>query len=595
MLRLRAATRTRRLNFSVAALPQLKPRPEHKTLKKLLQETTAFLPEALANNTPQLRLWDGILASASGDVQSPRSRPLRLVVWGSNHTATRDLVTALLEEPFASDTSHTKTLRTRWETVQPHQTSLSLEYSNLPLAFLSRFQVPIQLIETHDPADLNTADVAVVVARVAELQNIPQADLVVLNMDDLEGGLESRPRASTSRNSSHRFKCLLISPSQATSALLAIEDDSTPSPEAIQRYQTAFIASRMPHLIQSLTEILASFDNTSLQKRTALAKIRSALSACRTALADSRAEVDRLAAAISELRAQMEDERVKVHSDVLGQANEHIVDRAVDEATVYMKSKIDYMRRWHRSMWTIDEITTTMAQMVQRVWRNDLEKELIFHSGRLEQLQRTFTARAFNLISSSNTGSLHSPVLDNTLKQIVAVPTFKVQPSSLLEPLVKRSSSIIEVPTARLHVAGQRALFGMGGAIATGMTISWTGYLGFFMNTNGLMGSLALEPGTAVATGMLVSVLGVHWASRRWNKGLKVWLADFIRVAGGIKQDVTDVLNHTMEKQVLVVAETGCAELSRRIMTRQTELAQIQERLECLLSAVDLLEQKPIE
>ncbi|KAF7294887.1 hypothetical protein MIND_01026600 [Mycena indigotica] len=562
-----------------SALPKLRPVPQHKTLD-VLQATSALLPRVLTD-AQQLRLWDGILASALADVQSSQSRPIRLVVWGSNQAAAGDLVTALLEQPFAQN-DH---LRTRWSTAQPHTTNLILEYpSSLP--------IPIQLIETRDSALLATADVAIVVAPISEARalNLPRSDLVVLNMDDL-GSVETPLRASTSQSPSNSPKYFLVSPSQAAAALQVVQQ-SPSSSESVQRYQTAFVASRMPQLIQSLNETLASIDSASLQERTALLHTRAALAACRAALETSWVETDRLATAISQLRSQMEEERVRVHLDVLGQADEHIVDRAVQEATAYVKLKIEHMRRWSRSMWTIDEITSTMGQMVQRVWRNDLEKELIYHAGRLQQMQERYTTRAFRLTSLSNTGPLHSPLLENKLKQLAAVPTFAILPSSLSGPLVKRNSSIVEIPTARLHVAGQRALFGMGGAIVTGMTISWTGYLGFFMNTNGLASSIVLEPGTAVATGMLISVLGVHWAARKWNKALKAWLDDFVRVAGGIKQDVSHTLDETMEKQVLVVADAGCVELSKRIDQRQIELKKLQETIDTLLSHVYSLEHK---
>nr|GAT53218.1 predicted protein [Mycena chlorophos] len=570
-LRLHAATTLRARRFSAA--PKLKPLPGHKTLQ-ILESTTAFLPQALAHDSQQLRLWDALLTTAIADTRSSHSRPVRVVVWGSNREATFDLVTALLEQPFASE-SDRNAIRTRWDTAQPHQTNLTLNLQ-------SNAALPVQIVETRDLALLSTADVAIVLTRLADVHalNVPRADLVVVNTDEPEMDSSSAPRASTSRLP-QQPQYFFASPAGAVKSLSSME-------KSIEHYQMGFTASGMPALLSEFHELLRSLDSTSLQARTA----RSALEACRVALQDTRTELDRTASAISDLRADMEQERVKVDVDVLGREDAHIVDRAVQDATVYVKAKIEHMRRWYRAMWTIDEVTVTMSHIVQRVWRNDLEKELVFHSGRLEQLQRTFTHRAFDLISKSKTGTLHSSILENSMRQQVDAPTFHITPSSLTAPLAKRTARIIEAPTARLHVAGQRALFGMGGSIVTGMTISWTGYLGFFMNTNGLMSSLALEPGTAVGTGMLMSVLGIHWAARRWNKALKSWMDDFVRIAGGIKQDVTVALKETMENHVLVVAQTGCDGLSERISAKKAELAELEDRLEALLAAVHSLERK---
>lgn len=165
--------------------------------------------------------------------------------------------------------------------------------------------------------------------------------------------------------------------------------------------------------------------------------------------------------------------------------------------------------------------------------------QLTFHSGRLAHMQRAFTARAFDLLAPSNTRGLHSPVLLNALRQQTANPTFPVLPNTLAAPLATRGQLILGAPTARLHVAAQRALFGLGGSTAVGMAISWAGYIGYALNADGLAGLLLFEPGTAVGTGMLISLLGVHWSARKWNKARARWWDDFTRVAGGVKQDIT--------------------------------------------------------
>ncbi|KAJ6502497.1 hypothetical protein C8R45DRAFT_895968 [Mycena sanguinolenta] len=580
-----------------SAVPKLKSTPVNETLH-LVEATASLVSQTIPDSSDSS--WNAVLSTALADLRSPHPRPARLVVCGTEGTAARDLVTALLDEPFASN-DQARSLRERWAKAPPEQTSLTIEFGNaaadddplrLPLAYLNQFPVSLQVIEGTDPALLQTADVPVIVTTLDDLPtlNITRPDtLVVLNIEDTT----SQPRASTSRSPAAPRKYLFVSPTQALEALAAVRDAPDANAVAVQRYQTAFLASRMPTLVQALHATLTSLQNpAALRNRTALAQAQGALAACRAAIQDARAEADRVAAGVSALSARIEEERVRAPQDVFGGAEEdNAVDRALVDATAMMKLKIDHMR-WRRSIFTIDELTTYLMTTVQRIWCVKLEKELIFHAGRLLTMQRDFTTRAFELLAPSNTRALHSPVLHNALRQLTASPSFPVLPNTLAAPLAARSKLILDAPTARLHVAGQRALFGLGGAVAVGMGTSWAGYLGFLMNADGIAGTLLLEPGTAVATGMLIAVAGVHWSARKWNKARQRWWDDFTRVAGGLKQDIMDTLDQTMETQVLVVARTGCEELSKRLGERKIELDVLQERLDALSSAADQLEQR---
>jgi uncharacterized coiled-coil protein SlyX len=51
-------------------------------------------------------------------------------------------------------------------------------------------------------------------------------------------------------------------------------------------------------------------------------------------------------------------------------------------------------------------------------------------------------------------------------------------------------------------------------------------------------------------------------------------------------------LDQTMENQVLVVARTGCTELSKKLGERKSELDRLQERLDALSSAAEQLQQR---
>ncbi|KAJ7111576.1 hypothetical protein C8R43DRAFT_1079102 [Mycena crocata] len=529
-----------------SALPKLKPATNTATTVQLLEATAEFVPQVLADDPAKLKVWSDVLSIALTDARSVHPRPARLVVCGTDTAGARDVVTALLEEPFTSVPHHTSALRQRWTAVPPGQTSLTIEYGapaadeslRLPLAYLDQFPVPLQVIEAADPALLHTADVAVIVSRVDELHALSFTrpdSLVVLNIDEAES---SQPRASTSRLTAAPSKYLFVSPSQALSALTALKK-SPGSPEAVQRYQTDFVASRMPTLAQTLHGLLSSLKSQSiLRNRTALVQIRSALAACRDAIRDARTELDRIATGISDLDARVEEERVKVQREVFGLPEDHAVDRALADATKQMEYKIGYMK-WRRQLFGIDELTVHITSTVRRVWCLGLEKEARlppspFRFRRLERMQRDLTERTFALLAPSNTRALHSPVLQNALRQLATAPTFPVIPTTLAAPLGARANQILGASTSQLHVTGQRALMGMIAGTAVGASINWIGWAGWLVDTLGVS-----EPATTSAVGILVGLSSVYWASRRWDNGRKRWWEDFMRVASGLKGDIT--------------------------------------------------------
>lgn len=195
-------------------------------------------------------------------------------------------------------------------------------------------------------------------------------------------------------------------------------------------------------------------------------------------------------------------------------------------------------------------------------------------------------------MAPSNTRSLHSPVLLNQMRQLVAAPAFTISPATLIAPLNARGSQIVEFPTARLHVAGQKALFRMGAASASGMAISWAGWAGGLVDASSVLGIGAFEPATAMATGILVVLLGIRWSTRTWDRARKQWWEDFLRISGGLKHDITGVLNTAMEDQVLVVARTGCAGLSKKLGERKSELERLQGEVDSLSAAADELQRE---
>lgn len=134
---------------------------------------------------------------------------------------------------------------------------------------------------------------------------------------------------------------------------------------------------------------------------------------------------------------------------------------------------------------------------------------------------------------------ISTALLRNSLLQVKASPNYRLTVDSLTQPLITRRNQIIEYPTMRLHLTGQRAVLGMTGGILSGIGIGWAGWLGWLLGSGeGLLGFVGMDTGTAVGVGMLSAVGSVRWAVGRWEKGKKRWWQDWARVAEGLDRDL---------------------------------------------------------
>ena len=139
------------------------------------------------------------------------------------------------------------------------------------------------------------------------------------------------------------------------------------------------------------------------------------------------------------------------------------------------------------------------------------------------------TESAFSLLSTHQ--NVPSAVLRNTLFQLKGLPKYGLTPESLTQPLFTRRDQILQYPTMRLHIAGQRAVLVMSGGVATGAGISWAGWLG-------LLEFVGMDAGTAVGVGILSAVASIRWAVGKWEKSKKRWWQDWSRVGEGLDRDL---------------------------------------------------------
>jgi hypothetical protein len=166
-------------------------------------------------------------------------------------------------------------------------------------------------------------------------------------------------------------------------------------------------------------------------------------------------------------------------------------------------------------------------------------------TGKLIVLQENLSQSGFTLLHTHP--AISSAILQNTLLQLKASPHYQLTPDSLTKPLYSRRNQIIEFPTARLHVTGQRAVLGMYGGILSGVGVGWAGWLGWLLGSGeGLLGLFGMDAGTAMGVGILGAVASVRWAVGQWEKSKKRWWQDWARAAEGLDRDLK-VTNHSAD------------------------------------------------
>ncbi|RDB25154.1 hypothetical protein Hypma_007665 [Hypsizygus marmoreus] len=616
--------------------------PRHEILT-LLHKTTALLPHALASRaqgkttTESLEFWNNILSATFTDSSSISDRPVKVAVYGVDEWAeAQDLITALLEEPLTSDESENQRIRSRWNGTS-EQGTLTISYGSFSNSRSSNFQTqssylrqfPISLeitevrptissqsletfvLDNATSATLLAADIAIVVCNpvTTPLPALLRNPSITLNPNTIlvvtstatcpttDAFMTSLSRLVPATNACNIPKVIFVDPLRAMAANNALKGDSRSS-IAIQRYQDNFVGSHISTVTDTLKAILSSGSDVTLRVQISLAHIRAALSACQASLKRARREMDVVSVSVSHLTSRIEEAKARVQGEVLGQpaasrgdTEGDVVVGAVAKAAKDVRMVMDRLT-WWKMVWRVDEISLIVSQAVHQAWCQDLERQLILQTGRLSALQDDVTKSIFTILKTHSTPPYNSEVLRNSICQITASPSFPVTPKTLTGPIETRRAQIIEHPTTRLHLAGQRIVLGMGGGIAAGAGMSWAGWFGWLAGSGeGLFGAVGLDAGTAMGVGLLGAVAGMRWAAGKWERSKMRWWEDWNRVGEGLGRDLRTTLDQTMRENVLVAAEHGCTRLSELVVRRKGEIEEIEQELDKLTQTLQALEE----
>ncbi|KAH8108002.1 hypothetical protein BXZ70DRAFT_1003420 [Cristinia sonorae] len=614
------------------------PAPTARTPLTTVHYTTAFLRRVLPSKerenvreTDSLEFWENMLGKAQDGLSVPTTGmgAARIVVYGVGEcSGARELVDALLEEPFAPEYAKTH-IRERWKSLDSSN-SLLLRYGTVTRdaegtnilsvrsSWLQQFPIPVEIQELPSRTPTPTHTHVLPQQKITSLHAVPlfSADIPIIVCNPLTTNLStlfsdtSIPWTHTNAilvitssstvpvpplleqqlwaRAPSTLKVLFVDPVRALLALQTLGEDSN-SASSVQRYQDGFSESRVSSVSAAIAQQLEAMNNPStgpngvfdrLRKQNVLDLVSDSLHVCRNTVKAAEHETDAVRRGVGSLQGQMEEFKAKIGSDVFGvEAEKSEVKVALDQAKAGVKKTMDRLTGW-RMLWKVDDIADTVNASIDRSWCRDLENKLIFQVGRLSVTQNFLTGAANALLSSfPKPSTFHSLILQNTLAQLRVQPSFAVHPSSLTLPIYTRRTQLT-YPTNALHQSAQRAVVGMGGSVLSGMGVAWAGWA----DQLELLGHFSLGVGaeTAAGLGMFTAVAGIWYSIGRWEKAKRRWWRDWDRVGEGLERDLRATLNQVVADQVLVVPTTACENLRDMIKKREDEVAQLKDEITIL-------------
>ncbi|KAI0744207.1 hypothetical protein C8Q80DRAFT_884452 [Daedaleopsis nitida] len=602
----------------------------------VLHKTTALLPRILPNSRPgrngislreSLVFWDDVLGKVYEDLTlSPEKREkdrVRVVVYGvDGASGANELVTALLEDPFASD-EQKQFLRSRWTTRPEGSRTVKLQYGTtaspdgdivfVQSSWLQSFGMPIEITEFQPSSPilspdaetaktLFAADVPIILCDpistpVTSILPVPTDPALPISRENTVFALHSPSPIElaavhgSSLATQDALHVVFVDPTRALHGLDMLNNGAA-SPMSVQRYQDDVSGSNISSVTRAVKEILASSATASnvtpaarvvaAHARTGRALIKDALATCRAVLRKAELEGDAVLTGTSTLREQMEEVKAKVYLEVFGVESKDgdEIAKAVAQAKKRVQPTMDALQ-WYKLFWRVDDVREVVTGAVDRAWCRDLERKLVFHAGRLASLQSTLADSA-NALSRSfpPASAYHSPVLHNTLARLAAAPAYPLSATALTAPLRARQGQL-EFPTERLHASAQRAVVGMSGSVLGGAGIAWAGWATELQLLGGMV-DVGMSTETAVGAGMLCAAVGVRWAVGRWERAKRRWWKDWDRIGEGLDRDLKATLAQTMEDHVTVVPEIACSSLEGLVSKRKAETEELREEVQRL-------------
>ncbi|GAA5844718.1 hypothetical protein JCM9279_002893 [Rhodotorula babjevae] len=592
----RATLATARLAPSSSPSPSASSSPRRQLATATASPATAQLLRDLRTSLDHYPLvdpvWPARIDQALADLAHPR--PARLAVVGDHASDAPGLVTALLDDPLASNPDVTVALEAR-RLGSATQEALVIKHGNDVSSSPSEVHVPAPWLH-----DTNAEVVEIVHGDVAPLESslstLHLADLVVLVLSD-STLLSSRaaktllydlaakptlllalncPDASSSTSASplrtleHQLESLIpadaepraiaVSTAQALAALEALspsEPDQKPNYDAFQK---GYVASQVPHLHQLLTSALAathadhSSAPTPLQLQTAQYVLAAALSRAAFAGAQVADALEGADAALSALEEHArEAERALLVSLGVEPAT-GLVRVPADElagATAALDELFATRLAWYKLPYRVDDLGAEVALVTSQTFLTTFERRLAFSAGLAASAASSLSHRVDALFASPQfatsptrvaldppaaLSSLYSATLLNALDKASAASAPQAHPDSkdataLSGAVAHRRAQLTAPAGSPTAQLHQRA---QRAVVRSGVVATASVAGGIAADALGWVA----QTGTSVGAGLLGVTLAAWGLQRAWLSALGRFRKDVERVVGGVEEDL---------------------------------------------------------
>ncbi|KAK4051356.1 hypothetical protein OIV83_002840 [Microbotryomycetes sp. JL201] len=579
------------------------PAPTTSDLIKDLQTLLARYP--LLEHSPWLHRLD----TAAARLRSSSATPATIAIIGDRHSGVRELVTAALDDPLATDgDTSVKLASRRLDSGAPEAISITfgtrpnpnpqqitvdaawLRNNNVEVVEIVHGDVPpqsssIDTLFASDAVVLLLADSrgyssAAAQALLAEFASKP--GFIIAANSPLE---PTTPSLSSVKAQLERFglsqntlpEIVSVSTCRAMNALEALAPTEASHKPSYERFSQGFITSGVPQLMEKLAQIAhlrnapASESQVPSQSRLTAARhvLRRGIEAAALeggkiagTLHQASSDVAGLAFVAAESGAAVAT-ALGVRDGLL-----RVPEEELREAVSALSEVLTGRLTWFKLPWRVDDIVPEIAAVASSTYLTSYETLLAYSTGRLTSLATTLSSRTTELVSTSAfsadgngvspLASLYSPVLLNRLAQ-ASFDSLDIPSTALSSAVVNRRNQITAPggPAETLQRRAQKA-------IMSSATLS-TASVGLGM---GLQIMQVAEVATNVGVGLFGTTLAAWLLQHRWIKAKDRFLVDVEkRVTGGLEEDLGVATKRLLERATYK-ARTAVA-LSEQVLRRK--------------------------
>ncbi|KAM0789269.1 hypothetical protein ACM66B_000111 [Microbotryomycetes sp. NB124-2] len=624
-------TTTRKQSTSAAASVVLEPSSSAAAAAETAPTAAETRPETTSELIRDLRdllarypllehtSWLSRLDTASARLRSS-SHTARIAIIGDRHSGVRELVTAALDDPLASDSDLSVNLASRRLS---HNTpeAISLVYGTNQSSSVHEVSIDAAWLRDNNVelVEIVHGDVP---PQTSSLDTLFASDAVVLLLADSRGfssagaqtllaELATKPGFVIAANSplepttpspstiSAQLERLglpstttaivvPVSTRRAMDALEALAPTEGSHKPSYERFSHGFLTSGVPRLMDQLAQIASRRDAPSSEghapSQLRLASARhvlnrgieaAALEGGKIAGTLHRASSDVAALAFVTAESGAAVAGALGVQDGLLRVPEQELREAVDALSEVLTGRLT----WFKLPWLVDDIVPEIAAVVSSTYLLSYETLLAYSTGRLTSLATTLSSKTTELVSTSAfsadgngvspLASLYSPILLNRLAQ-ASFDSLNIPSTALSSAVVNRRNQITAPggPAETLQRRAQRA-------IVSSATLS-TASVGLGL---GMQLMQVAEMATNVGVGMLGTTVAAWLLQRRWIKAKDRFLVDVEkRVTGGLEEDLGVATRRLLERATYK-ARTAVA-LSEQVLRRkQADFDKFRQRL----------------